>query len=118
MVLSNKFYSQDAVTVASKLLGAYLVHHSSYGLTIGKIVETESYLGEGDEASHAFKGPTKRNKVMFGSPGHAYIYFIYGMHFTPLNVYWVKRKPGKSSLLQAPNESVSQKLKINSYAFI
>jgi len=67
--------------VAQKLLGKLLVR----GDMVGRIVEVEAYFGEADAASHAFPGKTARNAVLFGPPGHAYVYFIYGMYFC-LNV--------------------------------
>ncbi|MCG8606126.1 DNA-3-methyladenine glycosylase [bacterium] len=84
-VLHTDFYERDPVTVARELLGQKLVReHSGQRLT-GIITETEAYLAFTDSASHAFRGRTERNSVMFGPPGFAYVYFIYGMHYM-LNV--------------------------------
>ena len=75
-LLQEEFYSQPAIEVARGALGKIVVH----GKTAGRIVETEEYLGVDDLASHASRGITPRTEVMFGPPGHAYVYFIYGMH--------------------------------------
>ena len=77
----NDFFSQRAISLAQKLLGYIVIHETPEGLTSGRIVETEAYLGAEDPASHAFRGPTRRNQVMFGQGGLAYVYFIYGMYW-------------------------------------
>jgi DNA-3-methyladenine glycosylase len=74
--ISRSFYARDAVAVARDLLGKLLVH----GETSGIIIETEAYLGVGDLAAHSAAGVTARTKVIFGEPGHAYVYLNYGIH--------------------------------------
>jgi len=80
-IVPRDFYLDPPDLVAQKLLGKLLIR----GDMVGRIVEVEAYFGEADAASHAFPGKTARNDVLFGPPGHAYVYFIYGMHFC-LNV--------------------------------
>jgi DNA-3-methyladenine glycosylase len=80
-VVPRGFYLDSPDVVAQKLLGKLLVR----GGKVGRIVEVEAYFGESDPASHSFPGQTARNAVLFGPPGHAYVYFIYGMHYC-LNV--------------------------------
>jgi DNA-3-methyladenine glycosylase len=78
--LPRKFYDRDTIVVAQELLGKCLVHVDSGVERIGRIVEVEAYLGPHDLAAHSAKGLTQRTKPMFGAPGHAYVYLIYGIY--------------------------------------
>ena len=83
--LPRAFFARDPRRVARELLGKVLVRREPHGVLTARIVEVEAYLGERDPAAHASAGKTLRNAVLFGPPGHAYIYFIYGNHYC-LNV--------------------------------
>ncbi len=83
--LTRKFYCQPSLRVAQELLGKYLIRRIGQKKLIGKIVETEAYLGRQDKASHAFGRMTARNEIMFGPAGFWYVYLIYGI-FSCLNV--------------------------------
>ncbi|MGA7292485.1 MAG: DNA-3-methyladenine glycosylase [Terriglobales bacterium] len=84
-LLRADFFDRDPRRVARALLGKLLVRKTSSGTLGGRIVETEAYLGKGDDAAHSASGKTARNSVLFGPPGRAYVYFIYGSHYC-LNV--------------------------------
>jgi len=90
--LRREFFSRDPISLARDLLGRVLFYRTAESLLAGRIVETEAYTGATDAASHAFRGPTARNAVMFGPAGHAYVYFTYGMHHC-LNV--TAERPGQ-----------------------
>jgi DNA-3-methyladenine glycosylase len=81
----RRFFSEKSPTVARRLLGSLLVRILDGRRLSGRVVEVEAYRGISDPASHAYRGPTGRTEVMFGEPGHAYVYFSYGVHYC-LNV--------------------------------
>lgn len=100
MLLKKSFYERSAIEVAPDLLGCYLVRRIDGIITKTRIVETEAYEGEEDLASHASKGLTPRTSIMYGEPGHLYIYFTYGMHYM-LNIVCAPKGTPKAVLIRA-----------------
>jgi DNA-3-methyladenine glycosylase len=80
-LLAREFFNRDPREVGRELLGKVIVRTERSKLLAGRVVEVEAYLGAGDAAAHAAAGRTQRNHVLFGPPGHAYVYFIYGVHY-------------------------------------
>lgn len=98
--LPYSFYRHSTLAVAQELIGKYLVRQEKRKRWVGRIVEVEAYIGEQDPACHAFRGLTPRTRVMYGPPGHAYVYFTYGMHFM-LNVVTEKKGFPAAVLIRA-----------------
>lgn len=110
MKLNRDFYSRDTLTVAKELLGTILVHNINGYIMKGKIVETEAYLGVIDKAAHAYGGRrTKRVETMYGPPGIAYVYLIYGMYYC-FNIITVKEGVPEGILIRGiePLEGIDQ----------
>jgi DNA-3-methyladenine glycosylase len=98
--LPRSFYNRDTPIVARELLGKLLVRVERGRERIGKIVEVEAYLGPHDLAAHSSRGLTERTRVMFGPPGHAYVYFIYGLYHC-VNVVTERKGHASAVLLRA-----------------
>ena len=108
MKLKRKFYNRPTLDVARDLLGKNLVHYIDGKKLVGRIVEAEAYIGNIDKAAHSYNNrKTRRNEVMFGPPGHAYVYLIYGM-YNCINAVTQNEGEGTAALIRAvePVENV------------
>jgi DNA-3-methyladenine glycosylase len=100
VLIPRDFFARYSVEVAPDLLGCVLEHETAAGLVAVELTEVEAYAGQSDPASHAYRGKTRRNAVMFGPPGHAYVYFTYGMHFC-VNLVCLGEDSASAVLLRA-----------------
>jgi DNA-3-methyladenine glycosylase len=108
--LSRSFFDRDVREVAPDLLGCVVEHRTPEGVVAVRLTEVEAYRGEGeDPGSHAHRGPGRRNAVMFGPPGHAYVYFTYGMHWCA-NLVCGPPGVGSAVLLRAGEVVVGEEL--------
>jgi len=108
-LVPREFFGRPALEVAPDLLGCVLEHQTADGLVAVALTEVEAYAGEADPASHAYRGRTRRNAVMYGPPGHAYVYFTYGMHFC-VNVVCLPEGTASAVLLRAGRVVAGERL--------
>jgi DNA-3-methyladenine glycosylase len=108
-LIPRDFFDRLSVPVAPDLLGCVLEHQTEAGLVAVELTEVEAYAGASDPASHSYRGKTARNAVMFGPPGHAYVYFTYGMHFC-VNVVCAGNGSASAVLFRAGRIVVGEEL--------
>ena len=108
-LIPRDFFARPSVPVAPDLLGCVLEHQTPAGLVAVELTEVEAYAGASDPASHAYRGKTARNAVMFGPPGHAYVYFTYGMYFC-VNLVCLGNDSASAVLLRAGRVIVGEDL--------
>lgn len=99
-VLPRSFFRRPAEEVAPDLLGRVIEHHTGRGTIAVRLTEVEAYAGMADPASHAYRGQSRRNAVMFGPAGHVYVYFTYGMHYC-MNLVCLPEGTASAVLLRA-----------------
>jgi len=115
--LLRNFYTRDTLIVAKELLGKYIIRKTEKGKLIGKIIETEAYIGPQDKASHAYKGKrTARNEVEYLTGGHIYIYLVYGMYWQ-MNITTAEKDQPECVLIRAIEPIINKKLKVQSSKF-
>ncbi len=108
-LVPREFFARQAEQVGPDLLGCVLEHETADGLVAVEITEVEAYAGEADPASHAWHGRTARNAAMYGPPGHAYVYFTYGMHFC-VNLVCLPEGTANAVLLRAGRVTVGEEI--------
>lgn len=124
MPIDRDFYNRESTIVAKELLGKYLIHESDEGILCGKIVETEAYMGIMDKGAHVYGGKrTPRVEIMYGEPGHSYVYLIYGMYHCfniisnkkdiPQGVLIRALEPVKGIEIMAQNRYKKEYIKLN-----
>jgi DNA-3-methyladenine glycosylase len=106
VLITREFFARPSVEVAPDLLGCVLEQETADGLVAVELTEVEAYAGRSDPASHAYRGKTRRNAVMFGPPGHAYVYFTYGMHFC-VNIVCLGEEGSASAVLLRAGEVIA-----------
>lgn len=99
-ILQQNFFDRPTLIVVQELLGKFLVRKIGRNKIVGMITEVEAYVGHNDKASHASRGKTERTKIMFGKPGHWYVYLIYGMHYC-LNIVTEKENYPAAILIRS-----------------
>ncbi len=116
-ILSRSFFNRDPRVVARALLGKLVVRKMGRKILAGRIVEVEAYLGADDAAAHSAAGRTERNEVLWGPPGYAYVYFIYGMYFC-LNFSCLPDGQAGGVLIRAlePVEGIEQMAKARGFS--